>query len=668
MSRLNTRLPRKLALGAALAFALGAASPAAHADFGGWQTTGFMDQSNLKTVLADLLATGTNIREMASTVNGGWIIVTDSPNQTVYWGGDVPSLCLTKVYEYIQSGREIDCIAFTPSNGWMVIAEDLAWHAGTLSYVPELEAAILDRIAAGKRLTELVFDSDAKGWTLLSNGGKWAQTISMPDDLYAAVLERHAHDRSIQRIQMDGEGNWVLFAEDWFASRGIDTTCFEWIKDFQRVEHRLDNVMLGPGGAWALFSHAQFAPDLSNTMQYMEYGLAGVGGDGSHVSNIWQRMEDLDIAGVSIGVIENDRLRWARGYGVLENGTQRWVRTDSPFDTASVSKTVATTLFMNMCDDPGINLNIDMNLKQAALGGPVVFWNDLLVYLLYGNLYKGYNLPFTQITLRRLLSHTAAMVPHGSTEFFPGDATPSTLEILFGANGDGMGGMSYGGSNMPYYQSDLFSDGGFWLPGQTYKYSGGGFMVAQAMAETVTDNSFHVLMQQRVLSPLGMADSTYVQPLPPGFDGRVALPHDDAGVVLPVGQRPFYPWESAGGLYSTPTDLSQVILTLMNQGTHPQLGVEILEPGTTNAMMLKQTPPAESKLYGLGLMLSQSVVNPANQGWFAHDGGHGEACAWFAGSPGRGEGVVILINGGGDDPETLRNELYAAFKKHNGWN
>ena len=120
MSRFDTTLPRKLALGAALTFALGAASPAAHADFGGWQTTGFMDQANLKTVLADLLATGTNIREMASTVNGGWIIVTDSPNQTVFWGGDIPSLCLTKVYEYIGSGREIDCIAFTPSNGWMV--------------------------------------------------------------------------------------------------------------------------------------------------------------------------------------------------------------------------------------------------------------------------------------------------------------------------------------------------------------------------------------------------------------------------------------------------------------------------------------------------------------------------------------------------------------------
>ena len=659
--------PRRALSGAALALALGFAAPAAHADFGGWQLGGFADPAGLSLTLNNLLAAGTNIREMASTQGGGWVIITDSPNQQLLWGGPVPSSCIVKIGEYIGSGREIDCVAFTPGDGWMVIAEELAWHAGPMSYVPELEAAILDRIAAGKRLTELVFDADGDGWTLLSNGGGWALSKAMPSDLYAAVLERHAHERTIQRIQMDFDRNWVLFAEDWFASSGIDGTAFQWIKDFQRLQRQLDNIMLGPAGGWVLFSHHAFVPDFANPMQAIEYGLKGLNPDGSNVSNIWQRMEDLDIRGVNVGVIENHRLRWARGYGVLENGTQEWVRTDSPFDTASVSKTIATMCFMSLVDDAQYPIWLDMNIKHAATLGPVVFWNDLLFYAWYGSqLQGGVQLPWQGMTLRRLLSHSAAMVPHGSTSTLPGDPEPSLLEILFGV--DYVGGVpSYGGSNMPWYKQDLFSDGGSWLPGQAYKYSGGGYMVAQAMMEAVTGKDFLELVQERVIGPLGLNDTTYVQPLPPAFAGREAKPHDANGNVLPPAQRKIYPWQSAGGMYSTPTDLAQCVLTLMNMGTHPHYGDTIMSWGSAATMMSKQTPVADDKLYGLGLLLSDTTVSPLNSERFGHDGGHGEASAWIAGSPGQGEGIVILVNAGDDDADDLRNEIYASFKEVYGW-
>ncbi|MFT7465267.1 MAG: hypothetical protein ACI9EF_003632 [Pseudohongiellaceae bacterium] len=153
---------RKALIGASLALSISITAPTALADFGGWQTAGFAAQPTLQQTLSDLLVAGTDIREMASTASGGWVIITDK-DQVVHWGGPVPSTALAKIFEYIQAGREIDCVAFTPDDGWVVIADDLAWHSGTISYETELEDAILDRIGAGKKLTELVFDSDGDG-------------------------------------------------------------------------------------------------------------------------------------------------------------------------------------------------------------------------------------------------------------------------------------------------------------------------------------------------------------------------------------------------------------------------------------------------------------------------------------------------------------------------
>lgn len=660
---------RRALAGVALVAALtaGFAAPAAQAaDWSATGLAGFALSASLQQAINNLTVTETPVREMAATFNGGWVIVTDEQVPQVLFGGPVPTSCIARVHQYIQAGREIDVVAFTPGDGWVVIAEDLAWREGPMSFLPELDAAVLGQIALGHRLTELVFDADGNGFSLLSIGGNWALSHGMPSDLVAAIAERHAHDRRIERMQMDPDGNWVLFAGDWFASDGIHPSAFKAIKECQRTERSLDHVLLGPASSFAIISQGAFTPVFSDPIQAIEYGLSGIEPDGSHLSNIWQRMEDLDIAGVSLAVIEDDQLRWSRGYGVLENGTQRWVRTDTPFDSASLSKTVSTMMFLNVVDDPQFPATLDMNVKYAATKGPLVFWNDLLLWAAYGPLFKG-AMPFTQITLRRLLSHTAAMVPHGSLKSMPGEATPTTLEILFGmdtVNGE----ITYGGSKMPCYQEDLFSDGGSWQPGQVWKYSGGGFMVAQAMIEAITNQNFHSLMFNRVLEPLQLEDTTFQQPLEGDWLLRSAVPHDGSGNPLPQDERPFYAWEAAGGMFTSASDLAQCVLTLMNMGTHPQLGESVLGFQSAYNMMQKQTPAGESKLYGLGLEVSEPSVSLFNDAWFRHDGDHGEAAARLAGSPGRGEGLVILINGGDDDAGTLRTEIYEAFKAAYGWN
>jgi len=51
------------------------------------------------------------------------------------------------------------------------------------------------------------------------------------------------------------------------------------------------------------------------------------------------------------------------------------------------------------------------------------------------------------------------------------------------------------------------------VPGTQWRYSGGGYTVAQLLAEQKSGFPFEKLMQRLVLEPAGMVHSTYEQPL-----------------------------------------------------------------------------------------------------------------------------------------------------------
>jgi CubicO group peptidase (beta-lactamase class C family) len=53
------------------------------------------------------------------------------------------------------------------------------------------------------------------------------------------------------------------------------------------------------------------------------------------------RMQFYKIPGVSITVINNGKIEWARGYGVLEAGGNKPVTPETLFQAASISKPVA---------------------------------------------------------------------------------------------------------------------------------------------------------------------------------------------------------------------------------------------------------------------------------------------------------------------------------------
>lgn len=637
----------------AMAFTLFASS-LAQAHSLGLQVGHCQQPEALEDVLLLHLNNQTDLQELTITPEGEWAVVADS--FSVFSDG-FPALAKIIVEDYRVLGYEIDVIAVSRTGGWIVIAESQWYQEGVVGHDALLADLIQERVSGGNRINELVFDADGDGFTLVS--GNWDYSVKMPRDLFDAILEKGPSRRQIQRIAMDPQGNWGLMAGNWFAASGVRSTCYKWVRSFQENWWTLDHLALGPEGDWVLYSHGDYAPDPTSTIDRLEYGLPYVDDQGTiQDGNIWERMRDLDVPGVTLAVIENNQVMWARTYGELQAGTQRFVRSDSPFDAASLSKFVAAFTLMHMRDDRSIDLELDTTLLEVVSSG--IFPNPLLGWMFLSKFARGQDTPADLITLRQLLSHSACLRPHATTKLEPWYPVPNMIQMLLGFDCKD-GSCSYPTNRWVRYDPDILDDGGLCLPGQAYDYSGGGFLVAQAMGETLSGIELEDYAEQFVFEPLGMDDTTFRQPLEEKYEARAAEPHID-GVLL--GYRPFYPWAAGGGLYTTARDLAQMVLVMINTGVTLS-GTRLLQSDSALAMMTKQAAGAN---YGLGLSLSDSPVSPLNDEWFAHTGAHDEASTRLAGSPGRGEGIVFLINSGGDNADQLRKELYDSFKSIRGWN
>ncbi|MCP5117739.1 MAG: beta-lactamase family protein, partial [bacterium] len=193
---------------------------------------------------------------------------------------------------------------------------------------------------------------------------------------------------------------------------------------------------------------------------------------------IAELMEEHNVPGVSVAVIDNGEIAWTKGYGVLETGAAQKVNAETLFQAASISKPVTAAAALVMIEAGKLSLDEDVNRKLTSWKVPA---NE-----------------FTRkkpVTLRDLFSHTAGMTVHG----FPGYSfeadVPTVVEVL-----DGKG-------NTAPIRVDT-------EPGTLKRYSGGGYTVAQLLMTDVAGKPFPEILRETVLEPAGMTSSTFEQPLP----------------------------------------------------------------------------------------------------------------------------------------------------------
>lgn len=330
------------------------------------------------------------------------------------------------------------------------------------------------------------------------------------------------------------------------------------------------------------------------------------------------QMAALNVPGVSIAVIRDGKIDWARGFGITRKGGAP-VTADTLFQAGSVSKPIAAVAALALVQDGRLSLDTDVN-------------KTLKSWTLPGNAFTA----TTPETLRALLSHTAGTTVHGFAGYEAGKPVPTLPQLLSGT--------------APANSEPIVVDQAV---GSAFRYSGGGYSIAQQMMVDATGQTFPDIVRAKVFGPMGMTRSSEDQPLDAARLATVAWPHDPKGVVVKGGPH-VYPEMAAAGLWTTATDLARFVIDLQ-QSAQGRAG-HVLTPETARTMM---TPVKNG--YGLGV----SIQGVTSAKYFFHNGSNAGYKAVMLSYPGSGDGVVVLLNG--DQGLQLGDQIVRAVAAEYGW-
>jgi CubicO group peptidase (beta-lactamase class C family) len=337
--------------------------------------------------------------------------------------------------------------------------------------------------------------------------------------------------------------------------------------------------------------------------------------------NLSERMEYYDVPGVSIAVINDYQIEWAKGYGVLAAGTDDPVTPETLFQAASCAKPVVAVAALHYVEQGAVELDSDVN--QA-----LVSW-----HLPENEFTTG-----EKVTLRRLLSHSAGVTVKGFRGYAQGETIPTFQQILDGEPP----------ANSPPIRVNI-------VPGTQYRYSGGGYLIVKQMLEDVTGNPFPEIMQNTVLEPWGMDHSTFESPLPETLWSTAAAGHRTNGRTIPGGWHTYPEMGSGASIWATPSDLANFAINVM-------LAYEGQSDQVLSQEMVRQMLSPELEGYGLGPAVGD---DGGDRFYFYHDGANDGYKNYIVAYPKRGQGVVIMTNS--DNGDALRQEILNSVSVEYGW-
>lgn len=330
-------------------------------------------------------------------------------------------------------------------------------------------------------------------------------------------------------------------------------------------------------------------------------------------------MERFEVPGVSVAVIDNFNIHWAKGYGISDVETGMAVDTATMFQAASISKPVAAMATVRAAQDGLFSLDDDINdiLKSWSLDGG----------------------GFTEeqpVTPRGLTSHTSGLGDgFGFPGYAPGMPLPTTVQIIEGHELSNVG---------PVFMERE--------PLTFYEYSGGGVTLMELALSEVRGMPFEELMSTYVLDPIGMSRSSYEQPISAENDLGAARAHDAEGQSKGAKWH-VYPELAAAGLWTTPSDLARFAIDV--QKTVRGGDGAVLDSRLVGEMLR----PVGVGPYAVGFSISRM-----GEGWyFGHGGSNWGFRARLLAHTAKGYGFVIMTNAdsGGGLIEEMSRRIQNAY-------
>jgi len=331
-----------------------------------------------------------------------------------------------------------------------------------------------------------------------------------------------------------------------------------------------------------------------------------------------ERMKQWKVPGLSIAVVKDFKVDWARSYGVKDIETKEPVTTDTLFQAGSISKPVAAMVALKRVQEGKIALDENIN-------------NKLQTWKLPDNEFTARK----KVTLANLLSHTGGLTVHGFPGYAPSEKIPTLPQVLDGV----------APANTEAVRVDT-------EPGTKYRYSGGGVTIAQLAIMDIEKKPYPQIAKETVLGPLNMTNSTYTQPLPDDWLKKAASGHRNNGSLV-AGKIHVYPEMAAAGLWTTPTDLAKF-----------GIEVQLSYAGRSNKVLPKElidkmvTPFMEDA--GLGFFIDKR----GNSVYFGHDGADEGFRAMMLMHRDKGYGAVVMIN---SDNGQIMGEVMRSIAREYKW-
>jgi CubicO group peptidase (beta-lactamase class C family) len=306
-----------------------------------------------------------------------------------------------------------------------------------------------------------------------------------------------------------------------------------------------------------------------------------------------EAMTALNIPSVSLALIDGDRIAFARAYGASSTP-------ETIYQAASLSKFVAAVGAMRLAEAKRLDLDADVNASLASWKVPQNGFD------------KGH-----PVTLRGLLSMTAGIGVPGFLGYAIGDEVPNLTQIVYG---------------VPPANSAPITV--IAEPGSVYRYSGGSYEVAEALMVDTMGTSFPDLMKEVVLEPAGMSRSSFATALSADLEREAMHGHLADGSEIPGGYH-LFPEHAAAGLWSTPTDLANLLI-LIGRAWRGESQL-FLAPQTVREMLT----PQNGAPYGLGAAIGKAdgvlvVMKRGQNAGFQ---------SYLILLPAEGKGMVVMTNG-----------------------
>jgi CubicO group peptidase (beta-lactamase class C family) len=351
-------------------------------------------------------------------------------------------------------------------------------------------------------------------------------------------------------------------------------------------------------------NHASKSPEKNNPFKSID-------------SFIFQSMKRNNVPVVSIAIIQDGKITYARAYSI---NNELLATPQSLFQSASIGKSVSAYGSLLLVNKGKINLDKNVNNYLSSWKIPESIFT------------KKY-----QVTLRNILDMTSGLSVPGFAGHSVDDTLPSLKQILNG---------------QPPAENQAVQV--TFIPGTKHYYSGGSYEVLEQIIEDITHESFSTYMQKNVLMPLTMQDSQFIAVLPKTIWSQAVPGFLKNGEMIP-GKWKIIPALGAGGMWTTPSDLAKFAINVMDSYQGKSRG--LISQKLAHEMLTRQ----KNTDFGLGVVIDGcgKSLNFRKEG---HNIGFYD---WLIAFPNTQQGAIVMTNSENGTP--LIKEVMQKIAKEFKW-